>query len=69
MLQRPSDLVLHVRTATSPDGLVFPVRRAIDAIEGAVPVGVQTLRSATRLEFTMRRTGTVLMGVMGGVGL
>jgi predicted permease len=67
--QKPSDLVLHVRAATSPDGLVSQVRRAIDEIEGAVPVGVQTLRSATRLEFTMRRTGTFLMGVMGGVGL
>jgi predicted permease len=67
--QNPSDLVLHVRAAGSPDGLVSPVRRAIGEIDGAIPVGVQTLRDATRLEFTMRRTGTLLMGVMGGVGL
>jgi predicted permease len=67
--QNPSDLVLHVRTAASPDGLVAPVRRAIDEIDGRVPVGVRTLRSATSLELTMRRTGTFLMGVMGGVGL
>ncbi len=67
--QRPSDLILHVRTATSPDALVSAVLRAIDEIDGAVPVGVQTLRGATSLELTMRRMGTFLMGVMGGVGL
>jgi predicted permease len=67
--QRPSQLILHARTATSPDSLVSAVRRAIDEIDGAVPVGVETLRGATSLELTMRRTGTFLMGIMGGVGL
>ena len=67
--QRPSELILHVRTATAPDTQVATVRRAIDEIDGAVPVGVQTLRGATSLELTMRRTGTFLMGIMGGVGL
>jgi predicted permease len=67
--QRPSELILHIRTETPPDTLVTAVRRAIDEIDGGVPVGVQTLRGATSLELTMRQTGTVLMGVMGGVGL
>lgn len=67
--QRPSELILHLRTAASPDTLVSTVRRAIDEIDEAIPVGVQTLRAATSLELTMRRTGTFLMGVMGGVGL
>jgi predicted permease len=67
--QRPRRLVLHVRTVSSPDALVTTVEQAIDEIDAAVPVGVQTLRSATSLELTMRRLGTVLMGTLGGVAL
>ncbi len=67
--QRPSDLNVHVRAVGSPEVLAPVVRQAVDEVAGSLPVGVQTLRAATSLEFTMRRTGTALMGVMGGVGL
>lgn len=66
--QRPRNLVIHAR-ASSPDGLVAPLLRAIDDVDATVPVGAMTLRNATNLEMTMRRMGTVLMGVMGAVGL
>ena len=50
--------------------LVSPIgRRAIDEVDGTVPVSVQTLRSATSLELAMRRTGTFLIGSIGAVGL
>jgi ABC-type antimicrobial peptide transport system permease subunit len=67
--QRPGALILHARTVTSPDGLVSAVQQAIDDIDRTVPVGVQTLRAATSIEFSMRRVATFLMGVMGVVGL
>lgn len=68
--QQPSqDLNVHVRTAGAPDTSVAAVRQAVDEVAGPVPIGVQTLRAATSLEFTMRATGTTLMGVMGGGGL
>jgi predicted permease len=67
--QQPSELNVHVRTSTTPESQLGAVRQAVGEIAGAVPVSVQTLRAATSLEFTMRATGTALMGVMGGVGL
>lgn len=67
--QRPRTLVVHARTTSSPEALVSSVRQVIDEIDGTVPVGVQTLRGATSLEFSMRRVGTVLMGTLGAVGL
>jgi putative ABC transport system permease protein len=66
--QRPRTLIIHAR-ASSPDGLVAAVQRAIDEVDATVPVNVQTLRSATSLEMNMRRVGTILMGTMGAVGL
>jgi predicted permease len=66
--QRPRTLIVHAR-ASSPDGLVAAVQRAIDEVDATVPVNVQTLRSATSLEMNMRRVGTILMGTMGAVGL
>ena len=67
--QRPSNLTLHIRSATSPSALVSAVQRAIEEVDGTVPVGVQTLRDAASLELTMRRAGMFLMGAMGVVGL
>ena len=67
--QRPGNLIVHVRASISPDALVAAVQRAIDDIDGTVPVSVETLRDATSLELTMRRVGTFLMGTMGAVGL
>jgi macrolide transport system ATP-binding/permease protein len=66
--QRPRTLILHARTST-PDGLIGSMQRAIDEIDGTVPVTVQTLRDATSLEMNMRRSGTLLLGAMGVVGL
>jgi predicted permease len=66
--QRPRTLIIHAR-ASSPDGLVASVQRAIDEIDATVPVSAQTLRSATSLEMNMRRLGTMLVGTMGAVGL
>jgi putative ABC transport system permease protein len=66
--QRPQTLIVHAR-ASSPDGLIAPVQRAIDEIDATVPVNVQTLRGATSLEMNMRRFGTFLIGAMGAVGL
>jgi len=67
--QRPGRLIVHARTFVSPDNMVSTVRRAIDGIDGTVPVNVQTLRGAASLELTMRRAGTVLMGSIGLVGV
>jgi predicted permease len=67
--QSPSDLVLHMRTATAPDALVPAVARVIEEVDGNVSVGVDTLRAATSLELQMRRVGTFIMGTMGAVGL
>jgi predicted permease len=67
-LQRPRNLIIHARTS-SPEGVVGPLLRAIDDVDATVPVGAMTLRNATSLEMTMRRLGTMLMGVMGAVGL
>lgn len=67
--QRPRSLVLHARTPSSPDALIASVQRAIDDIDATVPVSVQSLRSATSMEMSMRRLGTFLMGGMGAVGL
>lgn len=67
--QRPSALVLHVRTTAAPEAMIPAVQRAIDEIDPTVTVSIRTLRSATSLELTMRRVGTVVMGVMGLVAM
>jgi predicted lysophospholipase L1 biosynthesis ABC-type transport system permease subunit len=67
--QRPSRLIVHIHTSVPPESMVSTVGRAIDVMDGTVPVTVQTLRGAASAELTMRRTGTVLMGSIGVVGL
>ncbi|HEV7673028.1 MAG TPA: ADOP family duplicated permease [Candidatus Angelobacter sp.] len=67
--QRPTELNLHVRSAVPPDALVAGVQQAIREIDGTIPVTVRTLHNATTLELTMRRSGMVLMGALGAVGL
>lgn len=66
--QRPRTLIIHAR-ASSPDAIVGSVQRAIDGVDATVPVTVQSLRTATSLEMSMRRLGTILVGAMGLVGL
>lgn len=67
--QQPGTLNVHVRAAVAPASLVPAVQQAVDDVATGVPTTVRTLEAATSLEFTMRRTGTAMMGVMGGVGL
>jgi ABC-type antimicrobial peptide transport system permease subunit len=68
--QRPLDLYVHVRSAVAPEAMAPEVRRAIgDVAERTLAVRVQTLRAAASLELTMRRSGMILMGTMGVVGL
>jgi predicted permease len=67
--QSPGNLVVHVRTATTPEALVSAVEQAVDDVDAGVAVGVQTLRAATSIELQMRRMGTTMMGTMGAVGL
>ncbi|MPZ20684.1 MAG: FtsX-like permease family protein [Luteitalea sp.] len=67
--QRPGRLVLHVRTSVPPERLIAMLGRAMSGVDATVPVSVQTLRSATSLELTMRRAGTFLVGSIGAVGL
>ena len=67
--QRPRPVTVHIRTASSPDALVTAVERAVAAVDPALAAGVQTLRTAAGLELNMRRFATVLMGVMGAIGL
>lgn len=67
--QRPSDLTLHVRTATPPEAAIADVEQAIARVDPTLPVEVQTLRRATSLELSMRQVATLLMGTLGAVGL
>lgn len=67
--QRPSNLIVHVRTAIAPDGLVPSVRAAIDGIDATVPLNLEPLRSATRMEMNLRRAGLTLMGSIGALAL
>jgi ABC-type antimicrobial peptide transport system permease subunit len=41
----------------------------MESVDATVPLGVETLRSATSLEMDMRRAGTLVMGAIGVVGL
>jgi predicted permease len=67
--QRPGRLIVHVRTEASPETMVSTVVRAIQELDGTIPVSVHTLRAAASLELTMRMVGTVLIGSIGVVGL
>jgi putative ABC transport system permease protein len=67
--QRPGRLIVHIQTSVPPEHMVSVVGRAIEEIDGTVPISVVTLRDAASPELTMRRTGTVLVGTIGIVGL
>ena len=62
-------VVIHVRTAGPPAGLVNEVRRAIAEIEPAAFVDVRTLRDATGGEAGLRRLGLRLFVILGIVAL
>ena len=66
--QRPAGLTVHVRTAT-PDSLAAAIAQAVDDVDPALPVRVETRERAASRELSMRRFGTAIMGTMGGVGL
>jgi predicted permease len=67
--QRPRRLTIIIRTATAPEPAVAPIRRAISELDPALAVGVSTLREAASMELEMRRTGTMMVGAVGLVGL
>jgi len=67
--QRPGSLVVHVRTLPPPASMISTVTRAVEHVVPTVPASVETLRGATSLELSLRRAGTLVMGVIGAVGL
>jgi ABC-type antimicrobial peptide transport system permease subunit len=67
--QIPGRLVVHVRTSVAPDAVVAAVQEAVNDVDPAVPVSVQTRRSTASFELGLRRAGTLAMGAMGVVGL
>ena len=67
--QLPARLVVHVRTSIAPDALVATVQGAINEVDPAVPVSVETSRRSASLELELRRGGTLALGAMGVVGL
>jgi len=66
--QRPRRLVVHARTA-SPAAAITAVQRAIGEVDALADVTVTTRSEAASLELTMRRTGTLIVGAIGVVGL
>jgi ABC-type antimicrobial peptide transport system permease subunit len=76
--QRPGRLVAHLaaqgnaqgdRATSDPEMLVRPVRQAIGELDGVLDIDVETLRSATSLELSMRRSATGMLGAVGAIGL
>jgi predicted permease len=67
--QRPGRMVFHVRTLDAPEPVVPVLEQTLEDLQDTAAVSVETLRSATDLEFSMRRVGTVMMGAVGGLGL
>ncbi len=67
--QRPRQLNVHVRTSVAPQTLLATVARAIESVDGSVPVNLRTLRRAVSQELGMRGVATYLAGSIGGVGL
>jgi len=72
--QRPGRLVAHIAAhgdheTPDPEVLVRPVEQAIGELDGVLDADVGTLRSATSLELSMRRSATGILGAVGGIGL
>ncbi len=67
--QLPGRLIVHARTSIAPDALVATVQGAVNEVDPAVPVSVQTRRRSASFELGLRRGGTMAMGAMGVVGL
>lgn len=67
--QRPRRPLFHVRTKSTPESAVPAIVDALADLEESAGLDVETLRSATDLEFSMRRVGTLMMGAVGGLGL
>jgi predicted permease len=67
--QRPRALVLHLRTAAAPATSIPAVTEAIGKIDGVARLTVETRAEAASLEMSMRRSATVMLGAIGGIGL
>ncbi|HVH29583.1 MAG TPA: ABC transporter permease [Vicinamibacterales bacterium] len=62
-------LVVHLRLEGTPAAALQSVRRAITELDKAVAVVVNTLEKATSFDLSVRRAGSVLLGMLGGLGL
>jgi macrolide transport system ATP-binding/permease protein len=62
-------LVVHLRVEATPTEAVQPVRLAIADLDRTVAVDVRTLEDATSFDLSVRRAGSVLMGMLGALGL
>ena len=49
--------------------MIPAVKRALGEVDPTATAEVRTIRDVTRLEFSIRRMGTWLLGAIGGVGL
>lgn len=67
--QKPGRLIVQMATAASANGMSTAVRRALLELDSNLIAEVQTMREATDLEFRLRRMGSTLLGVLGGLGL
>ncbi len=62
----PGGLVLHVRTARDPRGLVEPVRRAVHDVDPAVPLGwVRTLEELSEASVVQDRLLAAVSSMFG----
>jgi predicted permease len=69
ILQAGGNFIVVARTAGPPAGTSAAVRSAIQRLDSSVIVEPRTMRDATSLEFSFRRLGACLMGVIGALGL
>jgi predicted permease len=62
-------LRIHVRTAGPPEALVRTVGDIVASFDRETPVRVTTLREATAFEYDFRRATTLMLAVLGSLGL
>jgi predicted permease len=67
--QQAGGSLIVVARAASPAAIILEVRRAILELDKSAMVDARSMRDATTLEFTLRRMGTWLLGMIGALGL
>ena len=68
-LQAGGRLMLHVRAAGAPVAVVPAIRGLISELDKTLLADVRPLKDVASQEFTMRRAGAALLGLLGSVGL